>query len=258
MNNRISCVIIDDEERSRNYLFKIINKYCPEVFVLGTAANMTEGVNLINREEPQLIFLDIEMPDGNGFEVLQKINPYKFEVIFVTSYNEHAIKAIKVNALDYLLKPLDTDELRESVKKAEKKINSSSVNSTEFSKLLQQLNSGNDNIETDKLSISTSKGIDFVLIKDILYCEAQKNYTMIYFMNGHKLLSSKNIGEYEKILPLYLTSDGSHFFRTHKSYLVNLLYLKSFDASENCLLLVNGKSIPLAQRRRAQFLRSMK
>lgn len=258
MDNRISCVIVDDEERNRNYLFKVISKYCPEVLVLGMAANVEEGINLINREKPQLIFLDIEMPDGNGFELLQKISSYRFEVIFVTGYNDHAIRAIKFNALDYLLKPLDTDELREAVKKAELKIKSTENQKTDFTQLLKQINSTTDVPESDKLAIPTVKGIDFVSIKDILYCEAHKNYTMFFFVSGDKLLSSKNIGEYEKKLPKEFTSDRSKFFRAHKSYLVNLLHLKSYDAQENYLILNDGKTIPVAQRRKTQFLKIMK
>ncbi len=184
MSNRISCVVVDDEERSRNYLFKIIGRHCPQLFVLGTAANMKEGVELINREKPELIFLDIEMPDGTGFEVLKEINPYDFEVIFVTGYNDHAIRAIKFDALDYLLKPLDTDELKVAVSKAEQKIKKSVIKSTDLSELLQQINHQTDTLETDKLAIPTSKGIDFVFIKDIIFCEAQKNYTTFHLVDG--------------------------------------------------------------------------
>lgn len=258
MSNRISCVVVDDEERSRNYLFKIIGRHCPELFILGTAANMKEGVELINREKPQLIFLDIEMPDGTGFDVLQEITPYNCEVIFVTGYNDHAIRAIKVDALDYLLKPLDTDELKVAVRKAEQKIKEKSMESTNISELLQQINHKNELPETDKLAIPTSKGIDFVFIKDIIFCEAQKNYTTFYLSNGKKLVSSKNIGEYEKKLPLELTAAGSRFFRTHKSYLVNLFYLKSYDNRESYLELTNGKQIPIAQRRLSDFLKIMR
>lgn len=134
---------------------------------MGTAANKKEGVELINREKPELIFLDIEMPDGTGFEVLRELTPYDYEVIFVTGYNDHAIRAIKVDALDYLLKPLDTDELKAAVRKAEQKIKKSAIKSTDLSELIQQINHKNDYIETDKLAIPTSKGIDFVFIKGI-------------------------------------------------------------------------------------------
>ncbi len=258
MSNRISCVIVDDEERSRNYLFKIIGRYCPELLILGTAANMKEGIELINREQPQLIFLDIEMPDGTGFEVLKEITPYDYEVIFVTGYNDHAIRAIKVDALDYLLKPLDTDELKAAVRKASQKINKSIIKSTDFSELIQKINHQNDTLETDKLAIPTSKGIDFVFIKNIIFCEAQKNYTTFHLSEGKTLVSSKNIGEYEKKLPLELTTDSSRFFRAHKSYLVNLFYLKSYDNRESYLELTNGKKIPIAQRRRSDFLKIMR
>ena len=258
MSNRISCVVVDDEERSRNYLFKVIGRHCPELFILGTAANKKEGVELINREKPELIFLDIEMPDGTGFEVLRELTPYDYEVIFVTGYNDHAIRAIKVDALDYLLKPLDTDELKAAVRKAEQKIKKSAIKSTDLSELIQQINHKNDYIETDKLAIPTSKGIDFVFIKDIIFCEAQKNYTSFYLNNGKRLVSSKNIGEYEKKLPFELTTDRSRFFRAHKSYLINLFYLKSYDSRESYLELTNGKKIPIAQRRRSDFLKIMK
>jgi len=258
MSKRISCVVVDDEERSRNYLFKIIGRYCPELFILGTAANMKEGVELINREKPKLIFLDIEMPDGTGFEVLKNITPYDFEVIFVTGYNDHAIRAIKVDALDYLLKPLDTDELKAAVRKAEQKIRNAAMKSADFSNFLQKINNQNETPGTDKLSIPTSKGIDFVFIKNIIYCEAQKNYTTFYLIEGKTLVSSKNIGEYEKKLPFELTTDRSRFFRAHKSYLVNLFYLKSYDNRENYLELTNGKKIPIAQRRRSDFLKIMR
>lgn len=257
MNERISCVIVDDEEHARNYLFKIVNKHCPEVFVAGTGANVKEGIGLINREKPQLIFLDIEMPDGTGFDVLKGIEPYSFEVIFVTSYNDHAIQAIKVNALDYLLKPLDTDELKTAVKKAEGKINNK-VAPPDFSELLQQMTGSSETSEPDKLAISTNKGMDFVSLKDIVYCEADKNYTTFYLQNGSSLVSSKNIGEYERILPQELTTDRNRFFRAHKSYLVNLFYLKSYDNRESYLEMTSGKKIPIAQRRRAEFLKLMK
>lgn len=258
MSNRISCVIVDDEERSRNYLFKIIGRHCPELFILGTAANKKEGIELINREKPELIFLDIEMPDGTGFELLKEISSYDFEVIFVTGYNDHAIRAIKVNALDYLLKPLDTDELKTAVNKAKEKIKKSTNKSTDLSDLLQQINHQNDSPETDKLAIPTSKGIDFVFIKNIIFCEAQKNYTSFHLVDGKTLVSSKNIGEYEKKLPIELTTDRSRFFRAHKSYLVNLFYLKSYDNRESYLELINGKKIPIAQRRRSDFLKIMR
>jgi len=250
----IPCIIIEDEERTRNFLHKMLNRYCPELKVIGLAPDVGSAVQTINQKKPALIFLDVEMPDGNGFDVIDQIDDYDFEVIFVTGYNEHAIRAIKVNALDYLLKPIDTDELVLAVRKAIKRINSKALASENLNKLLEQT-SNNKTLEEDKIVIHTASGIDFITIKDIVYCKADKNYTTFFLSGNKEVISSTNLGEYEKKLPNQHYSSSHRFFRSHKSYLVNLHYLTSYDSQEYKIILADNLTVPLSQRKRSEFMK---
>ena len=233
----IRAIIVDDEKNSRMLMRSMTEQYVSEVSIVGEASNISDAAKLINKLKPNLVFLDIEMPHGSGFKLLEQFPEKNFEVIFVTGFAHYALKAIKVRALDYLLKPVDIDELIEAVELVKKRIQSKSEISAQ---LLTQI------------SIQTAQGKEFVKTKDIIYCEADGSCTWIQ-LNNRRLYSSKNLGEFEKILPPPDKELRNRFFRTHHRFLVNLTYIKRFDRRKNLLELSNADKLPIAQRRKSDF-----
>ena len=214
--NNINAIIIDDEERARNTLSSLLLNYCPEITVLATCANVPDGVLAINKHKPDVVFLDIEMPDYNGFELLGFFREIDFDIIFVTAYSEYAIKAFEISAVDYILKPIDIDQLKNSVEKLKQKKLHSQMQ--EQIALLKDSYKGDD---IRKIALSMSNGLTFVEIADIVLLEADGAYTTFYLKDGQKILVSKKLKFYEDIL-----SNRSFFFRTHRSYFVNVNYIK--------------------------------
>ncbi len=241
--NTINAIIIDDEERARNTLSSLLLNYCPEINVLATCSNVPDGGLAINKHKPDVVFLDIEMPDYNGFELLGFFREIDFDIIFVTAYSEYAIKAFEISAVDYILKPIDIDQLKNSVEKLkQKKLHSQMQEQIE---LLKESYKGDD---IRKIALSMSNGLTFVEVADIVLLEADGAYTTFYLKDGQKILVSKKLKFYEDIL-----SNRSFFFRTHRSYFINVNFIKKYSRSENAILMDNGTSINISRDRKQEF-----
>ena len=194
----IKTIIIEDEKKSLEMLAAIIKKNCPELEIVGLAGGVNEGVELINARKPELVFLDISMPDGSGFDLLERVAGNKFELIFATASDQHAIRAIKYSACDYLLKPIDIDELKLAVDKVVKKKNAiPNMENLQF--LIQHLKRADENFQ--KITLPTGNAYEIVNVKDIIRCEADGSYTMFYLTDKRKLMVSVGLKHYEELLP---------------------------------------------------------
>lgn len=242
----LRAVVIDDIDTIRTKNCDLIKATCPNIALVGQANSVVSGVQLIQQVVPDLVFLDVEMPDGTGFDLLQRLAPFAFKVIFVTGYEDFAIRAFRFSAVDYLLKPLDPKELSEAVSKAEE-AHQKEVWELKFNTLLTNLERP---IHLQKLVLRTAERIYSVNIQDIVRCESDKNYTTFFLINGSKLLVSKTLKDYETLLqPL-------HFFRCHQSHLINMLYFDHFVKSDggNTIVMKNKSVVPLSTRKKEEFL----
>lgn len=250
MNKSIKALIIDDEAKSRNALKWMIEHYCPNIEIMALAASVEEGIRCVQSYRPNLLFLDVEMPYGSGFDLLKQLPSIDFEVIFVTGFDQYALQAIKYHALDYLLKPLDKEELLGAVRKVEIQL-SKKIDSERLEKLLTNLQHTNHGLR--QIAIAQNGGRTFIPVEQIVYCMADGACTWFVMANGQKLLSSKNLGEYEKVLPAPADQFQNHFFRIHYRYTINLSYIQQFNWREKYVELKNGTRIAVAQRRVGQF-----
>lgn len=242
----IRAIIIDDEHYGRQSLQRSLEQYCPQVEVVAVCESPEEGIEAIKGRKPDLIFLDVQMPNMSGFDVLEKLSPIDFEVIFVTSYDKYAIKAIKFSALDYLLKPLDVDDLVHAVQRAKERMkNTGSKN--RYQSVLNNIHYKTGKIE--KLAIPTLEGIDFFKTDDIIYCNAEGSYTTLYLIDRQKKLISKNLKEFEDLLT------GSGFCRVHNSFLVNMAHIKKyFKGDGGYVILTDDHHVNISRRRKDAFL----
>ena len=245
----MNVVIIEDEIHSRETLKTLLLEFCEDVNVLGTAGSMKGAVTLINQTQPELVFLDIELQTGTGFDVLNQVDQRSFEVIFTTAFEHYAIKAIKFSSIDYLLKPIDLEELQEALRKARLKKNQIQT-SRQLDLLLKNI--GGQTEQRRKICLSTAEGLEFINVEDITYCEANGSYTNFYIKPDIKLVVSKNLKEYEQLLIDY------NFMRVHNSYLINLNEVKKFVKSEGGYILMNNQAqISISQGRREDFMHRM-
>ena len=238
-------MIIDDEPKNIQLLQKMLAAHCPQVEIAATESDAKKGLLLIGEVKPQLVFLDVEMPHLNGFDLLKKLEPVSFEVIFVTAYSQYAVEAFEHQATGYITKPINTEKLIAAVNTAAKRIEEKNINKNLFS-LLEQ-----NSLQSapDKIPLSTSNGLVFVKITDIMYCESSGNYTHFYMNDDKKIIVSRQLGEYEKLLP------ENNFTRIHDKYILNLAYIKEYiKGSGGEVVLENGKEIPVATRRKEDFL----
>ncbi len=241
----INCIILDDEAMNVQLLTNMLGMHCPQVNILATETNAKKGITLINELQPQLLFLDVEMPHLNGFETLKQLEPVNFEVIFVTAYGKYAVEAFEHHAAGYVTKPVNTEKLVAAVNAAIKRIEEKGISKNLFS-LLEQ---SNKQATPDKIPLSTTNGLVFVKIADIMYCESSGNYTHFYLCDDKKIVVSRQLGEYEKLLP------ENNFTRIHDKYIINLSYIKEYiKGSGGEVVLENGKEIPVATRRKEDFL----
>jgi two-component system LytT family response regulator len=242
----LRALVIDDIESIRKKNVAIIKASCPHISIIGQADTVDSGVKLIKQLAPDIVFLDVEMPDGTGFDLLQKLKPISFKVIFITGFEDFAIKAFRFSAIDYLLKPLDTNELIEAVKKAEDALNKE-VFDLKINNLFANLERPKN---LQKLVLKTADKIYSVNIQDIVHCESDKNYTTFHFINSPKLVVSTNLKEYENLLVPH------QFFRTHQSHLINMAYFDHFVKTDggNTIVMKNKKTIPLSVRKKEAFL----
>ena len=243
-------VIIDDERKSRETLQKIIERYFNDkISIVFLASNVQEGVMAINKYNPKLVFLDIEMPGENGFKLFDYFNYYNFEVIFTTAYKQYAIDAIKYSALDYLLKPINYIDLKEVLKRLENKKEQLSPNA-QIETFLANMNT--NSAEFNKIALPTIEGYELERVNNIVYCQAEENYTKIVTNRDEIIMVAKTLKNIETLLPEKM------FFRIHKSYLVNLNYIKSYSKVHGYkITLENGVKLDVATRRNDEFLRAL-
>lgn len=247
-NNELStfvimkAVIIDDEQRARNYLKGIISDQFKSIEIIGEADGVESGCDLIESSNPDLLFLDVQMQDGTGFDILKKINRSRYNVIFVSAYDKFAITAIKFSAVDYLLKPVEVDDLSAALEK----INQSGKADDVQKKLDLLLNNIN---KIDKIALPSLNGIEFVKLENIIRCESDNNYTTFYLTSKEKIIVSRTLKEYEDML------ESKGFFRTHKSHIINLSYLKKYIKGEGgTVIMEDGSEVAVSRRRKEDFL----
>lgn len=241
-------IIIDDEKKGREILKSLIENYCKEVQIVAQAGSANEGYDLIQEHHPDVVFLDVEMPNGDGFSLLDRFCEIKFQIIFTTAFDDYAVKAIKFHALDYLLKPIDIDELRLAVANVEKQLQSKQPVENKYTDLLMSRKPEN----SGKLALPIKDGIIYLSIAEIIRVESDGAYSIFYTNCGKKHLSSKNLGEYEEILPLL------GFFRVHRSHMINVKKVKKFIRSDgNFIEMEDGSMVEIARRKKDEFLQMM-
>ncbi len=239
----IKAVIVEDELNNREVLQQMLERYCEEVEVVGLAVNVSSGIEKIKELSPDIVFLDIEMPGGTGFDVLNAFDLPKFKIIFVTGYDHFAIKAIRYSALDYLLKPVDPEELKNAVEKA-KSLNPIYHERIDF--LKSQIEVSTE--EVDRIIISDHKHHKVVEIRDIIFVEAKRTFVVFYVEGNKKYAASNSMGFYEELLP------SSNFFRIHKSHIINRHKVEKVDVGRGGNVhLKGGVSLPVAIRRKPAF-----
>lgn len=242
----LNAIIVEDEKRSRETLSGLLKLYCKNVYVIAEADGMQTGIEAIEKHNPDVLFLDIQMPDGSGFKLLESLSKIDFDIIFTTAYDQFAIKAIKFSAIDYLLKPIFPDDLVSAVKKAEdRQLARNTQKNVEV--LLENIRK--PETEAPKIVLATSEKINVVEVKDIIRCESDNYYTFFHFTNGGKLLVSKTLKENEELLREY------NFIRPHKSHLINVMYIKSFNRQEGgYIVMTDGTSVPVSRRKREKII----
>lgn len=232
-------VLIDDELSNLENLRSLLNKHCPQVTIFATAQNVVDAVDAIGNYLPDLVFLDIQMGKQTGFDVLKLLPTRNFEVIFVTAYDQYGIQAVKFAALDYLLKPIDIDELINAVNKAEHKL-AIQMHTSQLDFLLQQLKKPEPKV--NKIALQMQNEIRYISLSEIIRCEADNTYTHFFLSGGEKILVSKSLKEYADLL------SPNGFLRTHQSHLVNPKYVKSWLKEDGgILLLMSGEKIPVSK-----------
>ena len=244
----MTAILIDDEEAMRNNLTRLLGKYLPQIKVIAEADGVESGLELLEEQSPNVLFLDVEMKDGTGFDLLSQFGKPNFHVIFVTGHDHYAIKAFKYSAIDYLLKPVDPTELVAAVDKV-------------FSQLTNALNDGVANLISNqslasrdkKILLKDNEAIYITPIKDIVRCQSDNNYTIFYLNDGRELIISKTLKEYEKLF------DDQDFYRSHQSHLINLAYFDHYKKREGGqIIMQDGASIPLSSRKKDDFLTRLK
>lgn len=238
----MKALIIDNEAPLRTGLRSLIGAYCPEITTVAEADGVHSGLAEIKSFQPDLVFLDVEMEDGTGFDLLKQLTDPAFQLIFVTAHNQYAIEAFRFSAIDYLLKPVDPDALQQSVQKAIRHIRNTSLHQ-QLQVMMQQL-AGIQNHDK-KIVLKDIENTYFIRVSDISYCEAEGTYTKFFIHNAPSILVSKNLKEYESIL------EPLGFLRTHHSFLVNPDKIKMYDKTDGgALVLEGGYSVPVSQRKK--------
>lgn len=242
----LSVLIVDDEQRAGDALRLMLEKFVPQVEQISVCTDARQAAAIITHLAPHIVFLDIKMPHLSGFDVLQQLPHQTFKVIFTTAFNEFAIKAIRFSAFDYLLKPVDVEELIAAIGRYLSR--EPLPDSLLLNNMLQNMQAANGAF---KLAIPSKEGVHFIAPADVVYCEALSNYTRFYTADERQFLTSKTLGEYEDLLEPY------HFIRCHKSYLVNKDFI-AYINHESCLVLKNGVALEVSKRRKAEVMRLLK
>jgi two-component system LytT family response regulator len=243
-------IIIDDENNARETIKNMLSIYCPDVEVIDVAGSVKEGEAVLNRHRPDLVFLDIKMADGTGFDLLRKFEDVNFFVVFVTAFEEFAIRAIKFSALDYILKPIDPDELMSAVEKAREIIEKENI-SIKLEALYENLDILSSN--NKKIVLKTTGSVHIVNLKDIVRCESEKNYTHFYTIDNEKITVAKTLKEYNGLLNDY------HFYRVHQSHLINLEHVKRYEKHDGGFLVMDdNSSVPVSFRKKEDLMKLFK
>jgi len=244
----ITATIVDDEPFCCESLATLLERYCPAVKVLDICYSASAALQSIQQHPPHILFLDIEMPHMNGFELLEKLPDIDFELVFTTSYDQYAIKAFRFSALDYLLKPIDQDDLRKAVQKAV--TSTDHVSPQQIKVLLQKIN--HPSLVVNKLAIPTLEGLQMILIESIIHCEADRNYTIINIKGKQKIVASRTLKEIEELL------DDYPFIRVHHSHIINLNEVEKYMKGEGgYLMMSNGANIDVSRSRKEFLLKKL-
>lgn len=240
----VRCILIDDESASLEVMEWLLKKYCPQVKIEAVCRTAADGIAAIRRHQPDVIFLDIEMPHMNGFDMLEQFDKLTFDVVFCTAYDQFAIKAFRYSALNYLLKPIDPDDLVETVRRVEEK--NAAPQKAQIELLLQNLKQPAATL--NRIALTTGEGLLFADSADILYCEAVSNYTNVV-LKTQKVLVSKTLKEIDEVL------SGGTFFRIHHSFLINLNHVQKYVRGEGgYVMMPDGKSVSISRAKRQEFV----
>jgi len=242
----ITALIVDDEAASRNGLAQLIHEFVPEVKVIGKADSVKSATEQIKELNPDIVFLDVEMPGKDGFELIAETDPADFEVIFTTAHEQYALKAIKASAIDYLLKPINPEELKSAIKKVEVK---KGLGNKKLETFMSHV--GGKKHEP-QIALSTMEGLIFIKLSNILYCRGDGAYTFFFLKSGEKTIASKNLKEFEDIL----CDNG--FYRTHKSFIIQLSEMKRYVRGDGGhVIMSNGESVSVSKRKKEGFIQAL-
>lgn len=243
----IRSIIVEDEKKSREVIQKMLSEYFSNIEVVAVCETIDKGKSAIEQFKPDLVFLDVELPPSTGFQMLNQIGDIKFEVIFTTAFDKYALQAIRISALDYLLKPFTVDDMRLAIRRYEEKVDRQNT-MEQFQNLFHNLN----HINEKKIALPTFTGLTFIAVRDIIRCEAEANYTTFYLVNKTKIVVSKTLKEYEEMLKDY------NFFRVHHANLINLEHIKDYIRGEGGMVnMVDGSHVEVSRRKKEEFMKKM-
>jgi len=249
-HNKIRSIIIDDEEANRNLLAGMLQKHCPTVQVEAMAASADEGYQLISTLNPLLVFLDVQMSEHSGFDLLRRFSSISFNVIFVSAFDRYAIEAFEFNALDYILKPVDHTRLIKAVNKAEAKIKA-----RDYSDIVHFIHSLDEKDQLEKrISLHHHDKVHMVNINDICYVQGLKGYSEIVLINNHKYISSKSLTDYENMFERF-----DHFLRVNKSMIINVNHVKDYTKGVECIITIgNNSEVEVSRRKKSTIIQQLK
>lgn len=243
-------LIIDDEQKARNILHHFVSNFIPEVKELQQAASVDEALQLLQTFKPDIVFLDVEMPHKNGFDFLTAVPDASFDVIFTTAYNQYAIQAIRFSALDYLLKPVDPEELKAAVQRHLEKKESEEQKKELYSNLVQNIEK--KEVKDFKIAVPSTEGVHFFRVEEILRLEADSSYTHIHLVNRKPFIASKTLRHFEEMLEEF------HFIRTHKSHLVNPKHITRISNDNSFVILTDGSQVEVSRRKKDEVQEQLK
>jgi|ERR1017187_1103908 two-component system LytT family response regulator len=243
---KIRVILIDDELNSLQNLQNKLEGFCPDVSIVAVSQNPEEGIMLIKQFQPDVVFLDIEMPRMSGFRMLEELGEYDFDIIFTTAYNHYSIDAIRISAFDYLIKPIGIEELQQAVERLSKSLHKQTKEKIDI--LKKSLS--DQRSQEDKIAISTSEGIDFIPIKNIMHIESKSNYSKIFMIENKSITVTKILKDFEEMLSPY------NFYRIHNSHLINLNFIQKYIRSQGGhVMLQDGTLIDVSRRKKEEFLK---
>jgi len=244
-------ILVDDEPDGIRTLKKLLELNCPEVEVVATCSSAADAISKLEEVKPELVFLDVRMPGGSGIDMLAELSEIDFEVIFVTAHDEYMLQALQFSAVDYLMKPVDEDRLKEAVQRVEERLKGKR-NSRQGETLLHNINKVGYPLEM-RLCLPTQKGFTIVKLEEIIYCEAQRSYTIFRLVNNKSIIISKPLFDYDKLLA------DTIFLRVHKSFLINLMHIKEYMRGEGgTVVMSDGMEVEISRRKKEQFLVKVK